>query len=77
MVEGGRRKKDLIERNNFFTQVDPRTEQELLIEMIRRDEFGIDVQLSEDGQKLMEKQKERLGRSLNRLSTDLYTKVGL
>ncbi len=41
---------------------------EALIEEIRKEEFGIDVILSEDGQKLMEKQKQRLGRSLDRLS---------
>ena len=45
--------------------VDPH---EALIEEIRKEEFGINVQLSEDGQKLMTKQKERLGRSLDRLS---------
>ena len=36
--------------------VDPH---EALIEEIRKEEFGINVQLSEDGQKLMTKQKER------------------
>ncbi len=47
------------------TPVDPH---EALIEEIRREEFGINVELSEDGRKLMNKQKERLGRSLDRLS---------
>ena len=32
------------------------------------------VVLSEDGQRLMQKQQERLGRSLDRLSRDLYSK---
>ena len=45
-----------------------------VIEQIRREEFGVDVVLSEDGQKLMAKQQERLGRSLDRLSKDLYSK---
>ena len=47
------------------TDVDPH---EALIEEIRREEFGINVELNEDGRKLMNKQKERLGRSLDRLS---------
>ena len=46
----------------------------LVIDQIRREEFGIDVILSEDGEKLMLKQQERLGRSLDRLSKDLYSK---
>ena len=33
-----------------------------IIEQIRQEEFGVDIQLSEDGQKLMKKQQERLGR---------------
>jgi len=45
-----------------------------IIDMIRCEEFGIDVILSEDGQKLMVKHQERLGRSLDRLSKDLYSK---
>ena len=47
---------------------EPKDPHEALIEEIGRDEFGINVELSEDGQKLMNKQKERLGRSLDRLS---------
>ncbi len=45
-----------------------------LIQEIRKKEFGIDVVLSTDGQELMAKQQERLGRSLYRLSKDLYSK---
>ena len=45
-----------------------------LIESLRREEFGVNVKLSEDGQRLMDKQQERLGRSLERLSKDLYSK---
>ncbi|KAK3589090.1 hypothetical protein CHS0354_017428 [Potamilus streckersoni] len=45
-----------------------------LINEIRRDEFGIGVELNEDGKRLMQVQQERLGRSLDRLSKDLYSK---
>ncbi|KAK3086464.1 hypothetical protein FSP39_018803 [Pinctada imbricata] len=45
-----------------------------LVEEIRRDEFGIGVELNEDGKRLMVVQHERLGRSLDRLSKDLYSK---
>ena len=45
-----------------------------LIDTIRREEFGIGVELNEDGRRLMVVQQERLGRSLDRLSKDLYSK---
>ncbi|XP_056016364.1 uncharacterized protein LOC125663893 [Ostrea edulis] len=45
-----------------------------IVDRIRRDEFGIGVELNEDGQRLMRVQQERLGRSLDRLSKDLYSK---
>ncbi|XP_051958401.1 uncharacterized protein wu:fj29h11 isoform X1 [Xyrauchen texanus] len=45
-----------------------------IIEDIRKTEFGIGVELNEEGQNLMEKQQARLGRSLERLSTELYSK---
>ncbi|XP_051770945.1 uncharacterized protein wu:fj29h11 [Ctenopharyngodon idella] len=45
-----------------------------IIEDIRKTEFGIGVELNEEGQNLMKKQQERLGRSLERLSTELYSK---
>jgi len=44
------------------------------VESLRREEFGVNVALSDDGQRLMTKQTERLGRSLERLSKDLYSK---
>jgi len=44
------------------------------IELLRREEFGVNIVLSEDGQRLMDKQQQRLGRSLERLSQDLYSK---
>ena len=45
-----------------------------IVNQIRREEFGIGVELNEDGQRLMKVQQERLGRSLDRLSKDLYSK---
>ncbi|XP_067225099.1 uncharacterized protein wu:fj29h11 isoform X1 [Chanodichthys erythropterus] len=45
-----------------------------IIEDIRKTEFGIGVELNEEGQNLMKKQQARLGRSLERLSTELYSK---
>ena len=45
-----------------------------IIKQIQRDEFGVGVELNEDGQRLMKVQQERLGRSLDRLSRDLYSK---
>jgi len=44
------------------------------IELLCREEFGVDVVLSDDGQRLMNKHQERLGRSLERLSKELYSK---
>lgn len=44
------------------------------IDVLRREEFGVNVELSDDGRRLMHKQQERLGRSLERLSSDLYSK---
>lgn len=40
----------------------------------RKNEFGIGVELNAEGQKLMQVHQERLGRSLDRLSTELYSK---
>ncbi|XP_017271683.1 protein NO VEIN isoform X2 [Kryptolebias marmoratus] len=45
-----------------------------VIEDIRKSEFGIGVELNAEGQKLMQVHQERLGRSLDRLSTELYSK---
>ena len=44
------------------------------VESLRHEEFGVNVVLTEDGQRLMDKQQQRLGRSLERLSKDLYSK---
>ncbi|XP_056326181.1 uncharacterized protein wu:fj29h11 isoform X1 [Danio aesculapii] len=48
--------------------------QRAVIEDIRKTEFGIGVELNQEGQILMEKQQARLGRSLQRLSDELYSK---
>ncbi|KAF1374253.1 hypothetical protein PFLUV_G00248000 [Perca fluviatilis] len=48
--------------------------QKAIIEDIRKNEFGIGVELTAEGQKLMQVQQDRLGRSLDRLSTELYSK---
>lgn len=45
-----------------------------LIERIRHEEFGCNVNLSDEGKSLVAKHQERLGRSLERLSKDLYSK---
>ncbi|XP_077406198.1 uncharacterized protein LOC144038026 isoform X2 [Vanacampus margaritifer] len=45
-----------------------------IIEEIRKKEFGIGVELTAEGQKLMQVHQDRLGRSLDRLSTELYSK---
>uniref|UniRef100_A0A3B4XA39 Wu:fj29h11 n=1 Tax=Seriola lalandi dorsalis TaxID=1841481 RepID=A0A3B4XA39_SERLL len=41
---------------------------------LRKNEFGIGVELTAEGQKLMQVHQDRLGRSLERLSTELYSK---
>uniref|UniRef100_A0A3B4U8T9 Wu:fj29h11 n=1 Tax=Seriola dumerili TaxID=41447 RepID=A0A3B4U8T9_SERDU len=41
---------------------------------LRKSEFGIGVELTAEGQKLMQVHQDRLGRSLERLSTELYSK---
>ena len=62
----------LCEETNTENSTDDSCRQ--LIEKIRKEEFGLNVELSEDGEKLLSKQQERLGRSLERLSHDLYSK---
>lgn len=47
---------------------------EKVVNNIRRSEFGIGIELNEDGERLKKVQDERLGRSLDRLSKDLYSK---
>lgn len=54
------------------------TEQEeecrAVIEQIRREDFGIGLELGEEESKLVQRQREREGRGLHRLSTELYTR---
>lgn len=52
------------------------TEQECraVIEQIRREDFGIGLELGEEESKLVQRQREREGRGLHRLSTELYTR---
>ncbi|XP_061665744.1 uncharacterized protein wu:fj29h11 isoform X2 [Syngnathoides biaculeatus] len=45
-----------------------------IIEEIRKNEFGIGVELTAEGLNLMQVHQNRLGRSLDRLSTELYSK---
>ncbi|XP_067914661.1 uncharacterized protein wu:fj29h11 isoform X3 [Heterodontus francisci] len=46
----------------------------MIIENIRKNEFGIGIELNDEGKKLMEVHQNRLGRSLERLSAELYSK---
>ncbi|KAM6951488.1 uncharacterized protein FYW47_015000 [Aplochiton taeniatus] len=48
--------------------------QRAIVDDIRKSEFGIGVELNAEGQRLMTVSQERLGRSLDRLSTELYSK---
>uniref|UniRef100_A0A4W3JPJ6 Wu:fj29h11 n=2 Tax=Callorhinchus milii TaxID=7868 RepID=A0A4W3JPJ6_CALMI len=50
------------------------TECRNIIKDIRKSDFGIGVELNEEGKKLVEVHQNRLGRSLERLSTELYSK---
>ena len=45
-----------------------------IIDMIRQEEFGIGLKLNQKQQKIAEKQREREGRGLARLSKELYSK---
>lgn len=45
-----------------------------MIEQIRREDFGIGLELGEEESKLVQRQREREGRGLHRLSTELYTR---
>nr|XP_029134426.1 uncharacterized protein LOC109987450 [Labrus bergylta] len=45
-----------------------------VIEDIRKSKFGIGVELNAEGQRLIQGHQELLGRSLDRLSTELYSK---
>lgn len=45
-----------------------------VVEQIRREEFGIGLELGEKGSKLFQRQMEREGRELERLSIELYSR---
>ena len=47
---------------------------EAVIESIRREEFGVGVALDAAGSQLRQRQNERIGRALQRLSQELYSK---
>uniref|UniRef100_A0A3B3RWP0 Wu:fj29h11 n=1 Tax=Paramormyrops kingsleyae TaxID=1676925 RepID=A0A3B3RWP0_9TELE len=67
-AEDGQSREDL-------SQVDGQlSRRRVIIENIRKNEFGIGVELNEEGEQLMKVHQERLGRSLDRLSAELYSK---
>ena len=45
-----------------------------VIDNVRHEEFGVGMQLDEKSRQLMERHQERIGRSLQRLSEELYSK---
>ncbi|XP_078599079.1 uncharacterized protein LOC144874602 isoform X2 [Branchiostoma floridae x Branchiostoma japonicum] len=45
-----------------------------VVEDIRRNEFGVGLKLEKKGEDLVERHKKRIGRGLERLSKELYTK---
>ncbi|TYH83645.1 hypothetical protein ES332_D02G145400v1 [Gossypium tomentosum] len=55
------------------SEVDEQTDAALVIESIRRDEFGLDPSLSSVESSLLKKQHARLGRALHCLSQELYS----
>ncbi|TYI36077.1 hypothetical protein ES332_A03G117400v1 [Gossypium tomentosum] len=55
------------------SEVDEQTDAALVIESIRRDEFGLDPSLSGVESSLLKKQHARLGRALHCLSQELYS----
>ena len=61
-----------------LTPFTPSTKQQdecrAVIEQIRREDFGIGLELGEEESKLVQRQREREGRGLHRLSTELYSR---
>ncbi|XP_021290702.1 uncharacterized protein LOC110421426 [Herrania umbratica] len=55
------------------SEVDEQTDPALVIESIRRDEFGLDPSLSDMESSMLKKQHARLGRALHCLSQELYS----
>ncbi|XP_057497767.1 protein NO VEIN-like [Actinidia eriantha] len=56
-----------------LSEVDKEKEAALVIESIRREEFGLDSRLSETESSMLKKQHARLGRALQCLSQELYS----
>ena len=52
----------------------PDKECRAIIEQIRREDFGIGLELGKEEAKLVQRHREREGRGLHRLSSDLYTR---
>ncbi|XP_056626776.1 uncharacterized protein wu:fj29h11 isoform X3 [Triplophysa dalaica] len=73
-VQGEEENQDLQDEDPMTSAQPEDNEHKAIIEDIRKTEFGIGVELNEEGQNLMRKQQARLGRSLERLSTELYSK---
>ena len=46
-----------------------------IVEAVQRDDFGIGLQLTGEAAELRRRQNERMGRALQRLSQELYSKV--
>ncbi|XVF37971.1 hypothetical protein REPUB_Repub20aG0057200 [Reevesia pubescens] len=55
------------------SEVDEQTDAALVIESIRRDEFGLDPNLADVESSILKKQHARLGRALHCLSQELYS----
>ncbi|KAB1206759.1 hypothetical protein CJ030_MR7G013494 [Morella rubra] len=56
-----------------LSELDEHKNAALVIESIRRDEFGLDPTLSSNESSMLKKQHARLGRALHCLSQELYS----
>ncbi|KAK7918618.1 hypothetical protein WMY93_009902 [Mugilogobius chulae] len=59
---------------DYHKKLSPPLLQDRSNQTAQKSEFGVGVELTAEGQKLMQVHQERLGRSLDRLSTELYSK---
>lgn len=64
---------DCFSDERHLSVVDKENEAALIIESIRREEFGLDPRLSQDESGILKKQHARLGRALHCLSQELYS----
>ncbi|GAB1610178.1 protein NO VEIN-like [Argonauta hians] len=62
------------EREEEGNEKETISSEKALIENIRCKEFGMGIELTADGQRLIDQQQKLIGRSLDRLSKDLYSK---